>query len=44
MILVCEKLLVEVIDVTLGTLDRARSNGPATELAIVSALAPGSVA
>ena len=40
-ILVCEKLLVDVIDVTFGTFERERSKGPAIELAMFSALAPG---
>jgi hypothetical protein len=39
--LVWERLLVDVIDVTFGTLARARSKGPAIELAMFSALAPG---
>ena len=42
--LVWERLLVEVIDVTFATFDRARSKGPAIELAMFSALAPGIVA
>jgi len=39
--LVWERLLVEVIDVTFATFDRDRSKGPAIELAMFSALAPG---
>ena len=38
--LVWERLLVEVIEVTFARFDGARSKGPAIELAMFSALAP----